>query len=187
MTETQLIQELEKVTALRENRKRVSNMVLQDMSLLEPLVSIVFRVEEKVSVKAAWVFEFVVKTDFNLVLPYVELLSHKLAKVHFGDAVRSLAKILQIICIENDKHQFLTPKQRERFIEITFDWMISKHKVAIKVYAMQTLLYLGRYENWVHQELKTLILKEIDSGSPAYKARGRMTLEQLVKWNKKSC
>jgi len=187
MTEAQLINELNKVNALRENRMRVSNLVLQDTLLLKPLVTIVFKIDKKVSIKAAWVFEFVIKTDFDLVLPYIETLSQKLSKVHFGGAVRSLAKILQIVVLNNEKTHVLSPLQKERFIEIAFDWMISRHKVAVKAYAMQILFFLGKDEDWVHQELKTIILKEIDSGSPAYKARGRMTLEQLAKWNKKSC
>jgi len=85
MTEAQLINELNKVNALRENRMRVSNLVLQDTLLLKPLVTIVFKIDEKVSVKAAWVFEFVIKTDFDLVLPYIETLSQKSSKVYFDE------------------------------------------------------------------------------------------------------
>ena len=185
MTENQLLQELDKVTALRENRIRVSNLILQDLSGVDLLINIVFKVDNKVSIKAAWVLEFVVKQEFKIILPYLDFLSKNLQKVHFGGAVRSMAKITQLIIQNNNKKQFLSKNQEKAFIAISFDWLISEHKVAIKAYAMQILFLLGKNHNWVHAELKNILLENIHKHSSAYKARARITIKEIITFNKK--
>lgn len=188
MTKKELFIELDNnVNALRENRLRVSNIVLKDLSNVKHLVDFVFLTNDKVSVKAAWVLEFVVKKQFDTILPFVDFLSLNLHKIQFGGAVRSMAKIVQLIIQKNDKKTFLTEKQEERFVEIAFDWLISKHKVAIKAYSMEILFLLGKKQLWIHTELKNILTKNMEYHSAAYKARARITLLQINKWHKKSC
>ena len=182
MTENQLLQELDKVSALRENRIRVSNLILQDLSCIDSLINIVFKVDSKVSIRAAWVLEFVVKQEFEVILPYLDYLSKNLQKVHFGGAVRSMAKIIQILILKNDKKRLLDKNQENLFTEIAFDWLISKHKVAIKAYTMQILFLLGKKYKWIHPELKSILLENTHKYSSAYKARARITIAQIDKY-----
>jgi len=183
MTKQQLVKELEKVSALRENRIRVSNLVLDSVNCIEHLVAIAFEVEEKVSIKAAWVLEFIVKKKVSFIFPFLDTFTQHIAKVHFGGAVRSMAKITQLLVEKDSKQDFLTKKQKETMVETSFDWMLSKHKVAIKAYSMRTLFLLGRDHDWVHKELQVIIKNNSHQESSAYKSRGRITLEQIKKYN----
>lgn len=186
MTITQLKKSLNTVNALRINRMRVATIVLDKPTLINPLIQIVFHVEEKVSVKAVWVLEFVVKSDFKLIIPYIELISQQSDKLHFDGAIRSMAKIIQIIVKEKTLEPFLTANIKSHFIEIVFDWLITNQKVAVKAYSMAILFKLGAQQQWVHQELKTYILQHMEEGSPAFKARGRITLNEISKFHKKT-
>lgn len=184
MTEKQLLEELDNVNALREKRLRVSNLVLQDLSSIDSLLPIVFKTDDKTSIKAAWILEFVIKQKLEVIFNHLDYFLDNLPRVHFGGAVRSMAKISQLIIIKNDKEQLLTKNQEEKFTEIAFDWLISEHKVAIKAYAMQILFLLGKRQQWVHSELKNILLENSHKHSSAYKARARITVKQIEKYKK---
>jgi len=184
MTKKEIIQELNNISVLRENRIRVANLILQDKESFVILLKIVFDVNNKTSIKAAWIFEFVCKKQINGLYANLDFFVNNIQKVHFGSAVRPIAKICQLLVLKNKKTPILnfTDKHKEKIIETCFDWMLSNHKVAIKAYTMQTLFYLGKKENWVHDELVTLIINNIDSETAAYKSRGLITLAQIKKF-----
>lgn len=183
MKKKQLLKELNNVTGLRENRTRVTNLVIDNISCLPNLIDIVFDIDTKIAIKATWIIEFIAKTDINLVVPYVDLFSKKIHTVYEGSAVRGLSKIVQLLLEENNKTSFLSTKQKERFVEVGFDWMISKHRVAIKAYTMRSLFLLGKKSDWIHKELSIIIKENMHHESAAFKSRGRITLEQIRKWN----
>lgn len=182
MNKNELILELNKVNGLRENRMRVAQIVIADIALIPLLIKIVFDLEKIVSVRASWILEFIVKENWKLLLPYLETFSKEVKNV--TDSVRSMAKIIQLIVEQHNKSTFLSEIQKERFIETSFDWIISKHKVAIKAYTMRTLFLLGKENEWVHGELKIIIQENMHLESSAYKARGRITLKQIKQFNK---
>ncbi len=184
MTEKQLLVELDNVNALREKRLYLASLILNDLSSIEPLVKIVFKFDDEISIKAAWVLEFVTKQKWEVILPYLDYFSKNIQKIYFGGAVRSMAKITQIITQKNNKSKILTNKQEKAFIEIAFDWLISEHKVAIKAYVMQILFLLGKKHNWIHSDLKNILLENMHKHSSAYKARARITIEQIEKFKK---
>ena len=183
MTEKQLLVELDNVNALREKRLYLTSLILNDLSNIKPLIRIAFKFDNEISIKAAWVLEFVIKQKLEIVLPHLNYFSKNLQKIHFGGAVRSMAKITQLITQNNNKNKILTNKQEKAFIEIAFDWLISEHKVAIKSYSMQVLFLLGKKHDWIHVELKNILLENIHKYSSAYKARARITIKQIDKFN----
>lgn len=186
MNKKRLLLELNKDNPFRESKLHISDIVIQDLSYLKSLIDIVFEVEDKVSLKAAWVLEFVIKSDVKLMMPFLEVFIKNISSIKISGAIRSVTKISQLIIESHDKHTFLTLNQIECLIEINFDWLISKHKVAIKAYAMRNLFLLGKQEDWIHNELKIIVQANIYKESAAYKARGRITIEQINKWHKKS-
>ena len=68
---------------------------------------------------------------------------------------------------------------KERIIEISFDYMITDQKVAVKAYSMNSLLLLGIAYDWIHPELITILKKDFNTNSAAYKARARQLLRKL--------
>ncbi len=183
MTKTQILKELNNISALRSNRIRVADLILQNENNLLKLLELIFEVDNKTSIKAAWVFEFVCIKNLNWLFPHLSYFTNNISKVHFDSAVRPIAKICQLLVKKNKQ---LPLKIKEQIIETGFDWMISNHKVAIKAYTMHTLFILGKETGWVHKELKLIILNNIDTQSPAYQSRGKITLLQIKKFNNKN-
>ena len=81
--------------------------------------------------------------------------------------------------------KYFTKKHIDKIIETGFDWMISDQKVAVKAYTMEALFLFGKEIDWVHDELKLILVQEISSGSPAYKARAKKILKWIEKYEKR--
>ncbi len=188
MSKEFLINEIENLgTALRVNREKVSNLVIENPILLPYLLDIVFEVNNKLSIKAAWVLELVCEKHIDWLAPHLDIFTLNIGRVSFGSAVRPMSKICNFLAIAYSNRttnlikEFLTDSHIEAIIEVGFDWMISPHKVAVKAYSMNALYLLGKNSNWVHQELKLIIEQNIMNESAAYKARGKMTLALINK------
>ncbi|WP_299528830.1 adenylosuccinate lyase [uncultured Lutibacter sp.] len=173
--------------AKRVNRMRVTSLVLKNEELFPFLIAIVFELNDKTAIKAAWVLELVCELKLNLLLPHLSYFTKNIKHLKHDSAVRPASKICMFLAqTYASKNNILLKKIITKFhidsiIEISFDWLISDRKVATKAYAMQTLYLLGKNYDWVHEELKLIIKQNMANESPAYKARGRMTLDLINK------
>ncbi|WP_428743363.1 adenylosuccinate lyase [Tenacibaculum sp.] len=185
MTLEKLYKELNYVSALRENRQKYANIVLNDLSLLPNLTTILFMVDDKVSCKAAWIFEYVCAENIEIIIPFLDEFSNNLNKVHLDSAVRPVAKVCEFIAKANyskEPNQIknnLLPKHKESIIESCFDWMIRNEKVAVKAYSMNTLYLFGKDYKWVHPELAQILEQDYTHQSAAFKARARHILKKI--------
>ena len=181
-----------KVTGTRENRNFVTDIILNDNSLFWPLLQITFDVDNKTSIKASWVLEFVLSNKLDWLVPYLSFFTENISKTHLGSVVRPISKICSMIASSynaksnSEIKKTLTPKDIQNIIETSFDLLISKHKVAVKVHAMETLFLFGKEENWIHDELKLIIHQNITKETHAYVARGKRTLLRIEKIEKKT-
>lgn len=64
--------------------------------------------------------------------------------------------------------------------ECCFNWLITEQKVACQVPAMTCLALLGMESNWIHEELKQILIKNIPNKSAGYKARARKVLKEIT-------
>ena len=118
--------------------------------------------------------------EFIAILPVIKL----------EPSIRATAKICELLI----KSYFAKKSNPAKFVlfdnylnaisEAAFDWLIGNHKVAAKAYSMTTLLLLGHKITWIHPELKLVLTQNYAVGSAAYKARARMTLDELDKIEK---
>jgi hypothetical protein len=185
MSKDFLLKELEVLgPATRDNRQRVSNLVIDNPDLVSPLLEIVFDVDHKLSYRAAWILEFVLtqKNKLDWIAPYLTKFTSNISRVYHDSSVRPCAKICEYIAKaytskkDSIVKDALEKKHIEKIIETGFDWMISKQKVAVKAYTMETLYLLGKDYDWVYEELKLVIEQNMASGSAGYKARGKKIL-----------
>jgi hypothetical protein len=180
-----------KVTGTRENRNYVTTLILNDNSLFWPLLQITFDIDNKTSIKAAWVLEFVLNKKLEWLAPHLTHFTKHISEVHLESAVRPISKICAMIAnsyrskSDTEIKTNLSSKDIQNIIETSFDLLISKHKVAVKVYAMETLFLLGKEEQWIHDELKLIIHQNITKQTHAYVARGKRTLLRIEKIEKK--
>jgi hypothetical protein len=190
MSTEELHKELSYVNASRENRLKYAKMVLNDMSLFPKLLEVLFMVDDKVSCKAAWVFEYVCSEYIYAIVPHLDQFTMNLKKIHLDSAVRPVAKVCELIATEyyskkpNTLNKTLTPIHRERIIEACFDWMISDQKVAPKAYSMETLFIFGKDSNWIHKELALILEQDFQKESAGFKARAKRTLNKIKKSSK---
>jgi len=187
MTFEQLYAELNYVNHSREKRNYYANIVLSNPELLPTLLEVVFTVDDKISARAAWLFEFVARENLDAILPHLDVYTDNIHTVYLDPAVRPMAKVaeylLEAFYHRNDNHtkEKLTKKHREKLTEACFDWMISDQKVAVKAYSMRSLFLLGKEFDWIHDELYLILERDFASQSAAFKARARELMKRLKK------
>ena len=192
MTTEEFYKDLSYVNASRENRLKNAKLVLKDMSLFPKLLDILFMVDDKVSCKAAWVFEFVCSEYIYAIVPHLDKFTNNLKKIHLDSAVRPVAKVCELIAKEYDSKlpnplkKTLTSAHKERIIEACFGWMISDQKVAPKAYSMETLFLFGKNSSWIHQELVLILEQDFQKESAGFKARAKRTLQKIKKSKKQA-
>ncbi len=175
----------------RENRQRVANIVLENQKLFKELIVITFDVENKVSIKAAWILEWIC-THHHLewILPHLDVFTSEIKNVKFDSAIRPCAKISEHLATayyakdENDIKKKLTNQQIDAIVETGFDWLITPQKIAVRAYTMTFLYFFGLEKEWIHPELKHLITSKIMHESKGCKARGKYILEMIEKHQK---
>jgi hypothetical protein len=185
MNKDQLIKALEYVNHSREKRKEMATLVLINPQIIQPLLEIAFEDVDLISSKACWVMEFTAKENLPYLFPYLDLFTSSIGLLKLDSSVRPMAKICEYITKayfnknENDVQKGLKERHLKEITSACFDWLIGDHKVAAQAYSMTSLLLLGRKFDWIHAELKIILEQNYATGSKAYKARARMTLDKI--------
>ena len=172
----------------RINRDNAANIVLKHPKLIKHLVDLTFNVNNKLSIKAAWVLEWIC-THYKIthIHPYIDIFVKNISKVHFDSVIRPCAKICEHLATaynskkQNETKIILKKKHIDSIIETGFDWLITDQKIAVRAYTMTTLYLFGLQEDWVHPELKHIISTKIIHESKGCKARGKYILEMIEK------
>ncbi len=175
--------------ALRTNRLRVTSVVLQNPELFPDLLKLSFETDYKLHHKAAWTLELLLERKLNWILPHIDFFTQNIHKLKNESAIRPVSKICKWLSEAYVKKSILEFQQLikleniEQIIETGFDWMITGTKVATKAYTMDTLFYFGSLPNtefdWIHMELKNIILQNSNKESSAYKAHAKQILKML--------
>lgn len=187
MTQAQLYKELDDVDHSREKRNHYASLLKEQPELLQPLLEILFMVDDKRSPKAGWLIEFASKNDLPLLLPYLDYFTSNMHSVYQDSALRPVAKICERLMLSYYKEQHplsrkaLQPKHKELIINAGFDWLITDQKVAVKAYTLTTLYHLGTEIDWVHPELLIIMENQYAISSVAFQARTR----HVTKWIKR--
>ncbi len=190
MTTEQLYEELNYVNHSRENRRKYANLIISNPELYPKLLYILFMVDDKVSCRAAWVFEFACGENLEAAIPYLDIFTSSIGKVHLDPAVRPVAKVCEYLVKayysrqDNAIKTALTNEHQERIIEACFDWMINDEKIAPKAYSMNSLYLLGRDHDWIHPELKIILERDFQMQSSGFKARARHIINKIEKSEK---
>ncbi|MGG8497878.1 adenylosuccinate lyase [Tenacibaculum sp. TC6] len=174
----------------RVNRNNAANIVLEQPNLLTELVNLTFSITQEVSVKAAWVLEWIC-THHGIahIHSHLTTFTHNISKLTFDSAIRPCAKICEHLAIaytskkQNSTQCILTDEYIDLIIETGFDWLITDQKTAVKAYTMNTLYLFGLQKTWIHPELEHLITTKIIHESSGCAARGRKILSLIRKNN----
>ncbi|AZJ31384.1 hypothetical protein SAMN05444344_2215 [Tenacibaculum mesophilum] len=172
----------------RVNRNNAANIVLKQPELVKFLVDVTFDVDNKLSIKAAWVLEWIcTHNGIEYIIPYLPIFTKNIYRVHFDSAIRPCAKICEHLATAfsskttNGIKEQLTETDIDLIIETGFDWLITDQKIAVKAYTMNTLYLFGLQKDWVHPELEHIIRTKVIHESKGCKARGKKVLELIEK------
>ena len=185
-----LIDKLNFPRAYRKTRLDIAQWVIDHPETFSELLNICFKTDEKISYKAAWILEYVCAEKLEMLLPYLDVFFENIPKSHIDQAVRPFSKICLMLAkqyyLKKDDLvvKSLKQKHRQTMTECCFDWLITNQKVACQAYSMDALYLLGTEKEWIHPELIVVIEQSMNSKSAAYCARGRITLEKILKFNK---
>lgn len=174
--------------ATKENRDRIAIIVLNHPNLIKELIEITFWVDDKISIKAAWILEWIT-THYGIyrLYPYLTHFSKNISELTFESAIRPCAKISEHLAIEYDKTKekdidpFINELIINALVETGFDWLITPQKTAVRAYTMNMLFLFGKEIPWIHDELKHLITAKILYESKGTLARGRHILQAIEK------
>ena len=187
MTTAQLYEELNYVNHSREKRLHYANLLIANPDLVPRLLEILFMVDDKISPRAAWVFEFMCNENLEEIIPYLDYFTENMHKVHLDSAVRPVAKICEYLVkayyskTENKIQSSLLPNHHEKIIEVCFDYMINDEKIAPKAYSMNSLFLLGKDYDWIHPELVIILERDFQMQSSGFKARAKHILKKIKK------
>ena len=190
MTKKELYGELSYVNHSREKRLYYANLVIAQPELIAPLLDILFNVDDKISCRAAWVFEFLCGEKLEAMIPYLDQFTQNISHVHLDSAVRPVAKVCEYLVkayYGKENHPIkahVTTQHKEKIVEACFDWMINDEKIAPKAYAMHSLFLLGKEYDWINPELALILERDFQMQSSGFKARARHILRK-IKGNRK--
>ena len=169
----------------REKRLYYANLVIDNPELIRPLLDILFEVDDKISCRAAWVFEFMCGEQLEAIIPHLYRFTQHVSKVHLDPAVRPVAKVCEYLIKayyskkDSPIKTALTEVHKELIVAACFDWMINDEKIAPKAYAMNALYLLGTEYDWVHPELAIILERDFQMQSSGFKARARHILKKI--------
>jgi len=185
VTPQQLYNELNYVNHSREKRLYYANLVINTPTLIPKLLNILFMVNDPISCRAAWVFEFMCGKELETCIPYLDTFTNQMHTVHLDPAVRPVAKVCEYLITayyskkESPIKNHLSETHKEKIIASCFDWMINENKVAPKAYAMNSLYLLGNEFAWIHPELRSILERDYQMQSSGFKARARQILKKI--------
>lgn len=179
-------QSLQFTSATRVDRQKTANQILTHPEQVPLLLHHCFSNEKDISHRACWVLEFVCHRHIKWLLPELDNFISGIKELKNESSIRPMARICEIL---SQKYAYgdlevvdiLTQDRLLLIVTQCFDWLIGDHKVAPKVYSMQTLYYLKDLESWITPQLRHILLEQRDTHSAAYKARSKNILQKLNK------
>ncbi|MGJ8666252.1 MAG: adenylosuccinate lyase [Patiriisocius sp.] len=187
MTSETLLYKLQYTKAYRETRLEVAHWVLDRPEIFPELLDFCFQVDDEISYRAAWILEFVCLEDITLLYPHFEKFFGNLSKIKFEQALRPFSKICWLLTERFYKNKdtsllsLFRSEYRETLVESAFDWLITDKKVATQAFAIKSLFLLGTEYDWIHPELKTILERNMPTGSAGYKSIGTKKVASINK------
>ena len=166
-----------KGTAHRKSRDEHTAFVLSHPEYLEDLASIGCNSKDKNHHKALWILELISIEKPEVLIPVIDPFCGALSQYKIEKAIRPSAKIC--FQLTKSKKVTLTTTQEEQIIETCLDWLINDVKVAPAAFAMRALFLLGKKYNWINDELKLILSRDLDHATPGYRFAVKDILKRL--------
>ncbi len=177
-------------TAARINRLKAAAYFMANPEEFKALLDLTFDTDFKLHYKAAWVLEFVIVKDLNLIVTHLEYFITSLSKIKKDSAARPISKITNLIVQKytnpkrNNPTLTLSKRQKKLIVTTAFDWLIGNYRVATKVYAMQIIFDLGSLmtdQPWMLNELNSILIENSAYQTAAFRNRALKIRQKLAR------
>lgn len=178
---------LNQVDSSRNKREAIACWLAENPQYIKSVFDNCFNEESEHLIAAAWALEIICEKNPHLFLKYKDLFFEKLVGIKNDSAVRSCAKICEMLCTYHYQQkvegftEILDKAERKTLTECCFNWLITDQKVACQAPAMECLYFLGmdNDKQWIYPELKNILIKDAAYKSAGYKARARKILNKI--------
>lgn len=158
-------------------RNGILDYVLKNPDVMPELIAFGTDLTNKNQYKAVWIIEMLAEHDTKLLIPFIDEICKTISHYKHESSIRGMSRVAYFL--STSKAVALTENQKEKLIEICLDWLIGDAKVAPKAYAMYTLCHYAQKENWIKDELRSIIDKDYLSQSAGYKAAAKEVLKKI--------
>lgn len=180
-----LKEKLMEVNSSRQKREEIAYWITKKPHYVRETLQWYFTPESELLVNASWALEVICQHKAEFFFKYMHLFFEQLPYIKNDSALRSSAKICEMLCHYHYMKVFgifstiLNKEEKQSITECCFDWLITNQKVACQVHAMLSLYYLGFGEDWIHPALKNILIENIPHQSAGYRARARNILKDI--------
>jgi hypothetical protein len=154
----------------------------QDFDLNE-LIDTTFYPDKQIAFRAAWLLDTTILYDPERYLQNLEYFVRRIKDVSNESCKRQYSRIMMHLTAPNAPESIKLKLQAlnlDDVVEQFFDWIIDpKVKVAVKVFAADTLFNLSTRYNWIAEELANQIQFMMRDGGPAIQSKGSKLLVRL--------
>ncbi|WP_141402519.1 adenylosuccinate lyase [Sediminicola luteus] len=186
MTESDLRNILNDQSTPRNYRPIFARLLHEDHQLATVFLEGILLNEAPFSSKLALSLEFACRDDLKIIHAVYDKFFTVLEVPDLEGSIRSFSKILEMVVraaySKNEalvKLYPLSSKQKEVITQACFQWLIGPYKVATQAQAMDCLFWLGHDIEWVHPELREVLLQGYPNGSAGYQSRARKILDKI--------
>lgn len=178
---------LMEVDSSRLKRQEVAGWIVKKPRYVREMLQWCFKPESDLLVKASWILEMICQNKPQIFFKYMHIFFERLPDIKDDSALRSCAKICEMLCYEHymlrytHLHDILSKEERKIMTECCFDWLITEQKVACQAQAMEALYFLGEDEMgaWIYPELRNILTQNAPNKSAGYQARARKILKKI--------
>jgi hypothetical protein len=182
LTSAQLIKQIS-VTIGKAKVLELTKILRSEQFALHDLVDITFHPNKDIAFRAAWILENVFLENparYNNEPAYI---IQRFLDVQYPSCQRHYAKIIMHITSPKAPQSIKAELQKinlEPVIERLFEWMIDpKIKIAVKVFASESLFNMRDSYEWITEELANQIQYLMRDGTAAIQTRGKKLLGLL--------
>ncbi len=167
-----------------KNAEFISEYVESNPAKLLELLLIILKGDKLLSQRSAWVLGKFSKDFYIEFIPHLDFILSEIKNAKHVAVSRNFARVF--ITLTDKYHiQFLTEKQIDSIVDISFGWVICKNeKAAIVAFGMYTLQNLLQKRSWIALDLKLHIVNNMAGSLPSFQAAGKRVLKAIELFNK---
>ena len=181
MTKAQWADKVALISARLEERKALGNEILKNPECVSYSLELIKQQDSLLATNASYGLDIELRKRIELLQPDLSLFLEVLDLNKIETVSRILAKICELLTAASIKKKtiVLNASEQQQIIARCFDWLITNEKVAVKVFAMQSIYNLKDTKPWIQDELKAQLTLQYDSSTAAFKSRASKLLADL--------